>query len=87
MNWLLSVLLGTLSNQNRDVADAKNGNQKLIFSLFQCSDLTICTERISETSNSRLLLMTSRISALSLLKQCSHQDFALGSPRAPTSEK
>ena len=81
MNWLLSVLLGTLSNQNLDVADAKNGNQKLIFSLFQCSDLTICTvgfkpkefrfdawDRISETSNSQLLLMTSGISAFSLLK-------------------
>jgi len=42
MNWLLSVLLGTLSNHNLDVLDAKNGNQKLIFSLFQCSELTIC---------------------------------------------
>ena len=33
-------LLGTLSNENVDVPDVKNGNRKLIFSLFQCSDST-----------------------------------------------
>ena len=27
--------IGTLSNENIDVEDIKNGNQKLIFSLFQ----------------------------------------------------
>ena len=43
MNWLLSTLLKTSSNQDIDVADAKNGNQKMIFSPFQCPDLTICT--------------------------------------------
>ena len=29
--------IGTLSNENIDVEDIKNGNQKLIFSLFQRS--------------------------------------------------
>ena len=33
-------LLGTLSNENVDAPDVKNGNRKLIFSLFQCSDST-----------------------------------------------
>ena len=33
-------LLGTLSDENVDVPDVKNGNRKLIFSLFQCSDST-----------------------------------------------
>ena len=33
-------LLGTLSEENVDVPDVKNGNRKLIFSLFQCSDST-----------------------------------------------
>ena len=33
-------LLGTLSDENVDVPDVKNGNRKLIFSLFHCSDST-----------------------------------------------
>ena len=33
-------LLGTLSNENVEVPDVKNGNRELIFSLFQCSDST-----------------------------------------------
>ena len=32
--------IGTLSNENIDVEDIKNGNQKLIFSLFQQSVVT-----------------------------------------------
>ena len=34
----MGIALATLSNENVDVPDVKNGNQKLIFSLFQCSD-------------------------------------------------
>ena len=37
--WL-HYLIGTLSNKNVAVLDVKNGNQKLIFSHFQCSNLT-----------------------------------------------
>ena len=44
MAWKRTVLAvivkGTLSNENVDVADVKNGNQKLVFPLFQCPDLT-----------------------------------------------
>ena len=40
METWLHYLKGTLSNENVAVSDIKSGNQKLIFSLFQCSDLT-----------------------------------------------
>ena len=33
-------LIGTLSKENVDVPDVKNGNRRLIFSLFQCSHST-----------------------------------------------
>jgi len=39
-NVLFANVLGTLSNENVDVPDVKNGNRKLIFSFFQCSDST-----------------------------------------------
>ena len=32
-------LIGTLRKENIDVPDVKNGNRRLIFSLFQCSSL------------------------------------------------
>ena len=35
-------LIGTLGKENIDVPDVKNGNRRLIFSLFQCSSL--CTD-------------------------------------------
>ena len=36
----LSAIAGGSSNANVDVPDVKNGNRKLIFSLFQCPDST-----------------------------------------------
>ena len=33
-------IVETLTKENIDVLDVKNGNRKLIFSLFQCSDST-----------------------------------------------
>ena len=40
LRWRRYELLGTLSDENVNVPDVKNGNRKLIFSLFQCSDST-----------------------------------------------
>ena len=40
LRWRRYGLLGTLSDENVNVPDVKNGNRKLIFSLFQCSDST-----------------------------------------------
>ena len=33
---VIAGIIGTLSNENVDVPDVKNGNRKLIVSLFQC---------------------------------------------------
>ena len=38
MGFIQPNAIGTLSNENVDVQDVKNGNRKLIFSVFQCYD-------------------------------------------------
>ena len=36
--FIRPIAIRTLSNENVDVQDVKNGNRKWIFSVFQCSD-------------------------------------------------
>ena len=79
-NGVITAILGTLSNENLDVPNVKNSNRKLIFSLLQCFDSknsysealrSVVWDRNvppSETSNFRLLFLTSGTSAFSLLK-------------------
>ena len=71
---------GTVSNENVDALDVRNGNWKLIFSLFQCSHsansysginkkafrFTVWDRRVP--SSETLLFMTSGTSVFSLLK-------------------